>query len=429
MELTKRKQIIALMKKEIVPAVGCTEPAAVALCTAKAAELLGNAPGKIKVYLSAGVLKNSMGVGIPGTGMTGLPIAVALGALSGKSEYQLEVLQDVCDTDVRNAKKLLDGGVISISLKQNISDNLYIEVICSSDNNSATAIIKGRHSDFVYLERNGRVLLDIRKNTKEISAGTHEIEWLTMSKIYDFVNETPLDEIRFILRAGVMNKVAAEESLKGKFGHCVGCLISGSSEDSFLTAALSYTTAACDARMAGARIPVMTNSGSGNQGISATLPVVVFAETNNNSQQEMIRALTLSCLTVIYIKQKLGRLSALCTSVVSSIGSCCGIIYLKGGDYSQVCYGIKNTIANLTGMICDGAKPGCSMKLASGVYVAVLSALLAMEQKCTAATEGIIDEDVEQSIRNLVSIGTRGMHETDKLILDIMSNKEITSRK
>ena len=193
--------------------------------------------------------------------------------------------------------------------------------------------------------------------------------------------------------------------------------------DNTFTHILSYTSAACDARMAGAMIPVMSNSGSGNQGITATLPVVVYAEDNKKSEDELIRALVMSHLTVIYIKQSLGRLSALCGCVVAATGSSCGITYLMGGNYEQITYAVKNMIANITGMICDGAKPSCALKLTSGVSTAVLSAILAMENKCVTSVEGIIDDDVDQSIRNLTRIGSQGMNETDKLVLDIMTNK------
>ena len=238
----------------------------------------------------------------------------------------------------------------------------------------------------------------------------------------------PIDEIRFILETRNLNKNAAERSLKGNYGHQLGRMLNSRSTnlmmgDNTFTHILSYTSAACDARMAGAMIPVMSNSGSGNQGITATLPVVVYAEDHQKSEEELIRALVLSHLTVIYIKQSLGRLSALCGCVVAATGSSCGITYLMGGTYEQITYAVKNMIANITGMICDGAKPSCALKLASGVSTAILSAVLAMEEKCVTSVEGIIDDDVDQSIRNLTRIGSQGMNETDKLVLDIMTNK------
>ena len=426
MKKTERDFIIRLIKREVVPAIGCTEPIAVALCVSKAARLLGKEPEKIKVLLSANILKNAMGVGIPGTGMIGLPIAVALGALAGNPDYQLEVLKDITSDDVERGKQVIAENRIDIQLKENIAEKLYIEVIMSAGPDETTAIISGGHTCFVYEARNGNVLLDER-----ISAVAEESEEdgsLSLRKVYDFALTAPLEEIDFILDSARLNKAAAEASFKGDYGHSLGKSLRNDNErrvmgDSVFTRILSYTSGACDARMAGAMIPVMSNSGSGNQGIAATLPVVVYAEENQKSREEMIRALVLSHLTVIYIKQSLGRLSALCGCVVAATGSSCGITYLMGGGYEEMTYAVKNMVANLTGMICDGAKPSCAMKLTSGVSTAVFSAMLAMEHKCVTAVEGIIENDVDRTIHNLTRIGAQGMNESDRLVLDIMTHK------
>lgn len=424
---TERKQIINLIKREVVPAIGCTEPIAVALCVAKAAETLGERPEKVEVLLSANILKNAMGVGIPGTDMVGLPIAVALGALIGKSEYQLEVLRDCTPEAVERAKRFLSEKRVFISLKESIVEKLYIEVICYSNGHKAEAVISGGHTSFVYIAKDGEVTLDKRQPSGEEEE--EETVELTLKRVYDFAMTAPLDEIRFILDTARLNKAAAEQSFKGSYGHSLGRMLRGNYEhkimgDSVFSHILSYTSGACDARMAGAMIPVMSNSGSGNQGISATLPVVVFAEENGKTEEELIRALTLSHLTVIYIKQSLGRLSALCGCVVAATGSSCGITWLMGGTYQQVSFAVQNMIANLTGMICDGAKPSCALKVTTGVSTAVLSAIMAMENRCVTSVEGIIDEDVDQSIRNLTRIGSQAMNETDKMVLDIMTHKK-----
>lgn len=424
---SERERIIALINREVVPAIGCTEPIAVALCVAKAAETLNQRPQKIQVLLSANILKNAMGVGIPGTDMIGLPIAVALGALIGKSEYQLEVLKDSTPEAVEAGKKMIEVQAIQISLKENIEEKLYIEVTCMAGEEKATAIISGGHTNFVYLSKNDSVLMDKRSGT---SGETEEesVE-LNLKKVYDFATTSPIEELQFILEARRLNKQAAERSFKGNYGHELGKTLCSSDSERLImgsntfTHILSYTSAACDARMAGAMIPVMSNSGSGNQGIAATLPVVVYAEDNHKSEEELTRALILSHLTAIYIKQSLGRLSALCGCVVAATGSSCGITYLMGGNYQQVSFAVQNMIANLTGMICDGAKPSCALKLTSGVSTAVLSAILAMENKCVTSVEGIIEDNVDLSIRNLTKIGSQGMNETDKLVLDIMTHK------
>lgn len=423
---TERKRIIDLIHQEVVPAIGCTEPIAVALCVAKATETLGTKPEKINVLLSANILKNAMGVGIPGTGMIGLPIAIALGALIGKSEYQLEVLKDSTPAVVEEGKRFIEEKRIHISLKENIEEKLYIEVCCEAGDDKATAVIAGGHTTFIYIERNGEVLFQ-KQHTASCEKEEECLE-LTLRKVYDFALNTPLDEISFILETARLNKAAAERSFEGNYGHGLGKMLRGTYEhkvmgDSVFSHILSYTSGACDARMAGAMIPVMSNSGSGNQGISATLPVLVFAEENDKSEEELIRALMLSHLTVIYIKQSLGRLSALCGCVVAATGSSCGITWLMGGTYDQVAYAVQNMIANLTGMICDGAKPSCALKVTTGVSTAVLSAIMAMENRCVTSVEGIIDEDVDQSIRNLTKIGSKGMNETDKLVLEIMTGK------
>ena len=407
---SERRQIIELIKKEVIPAIGCTEPIAVALCVAKAAETLGVKPEKIDVLLSANILKNAMGVGIPGTGMVGLPIAVALGALIGKSDYQLEVLRDCTPEAVEQGKRFIAEKRICISLKEDITEKLYIEVICKARDKTAKAIIAGGHTTFIYIAKDEQTLLD-KQHTVSEEEEDASLE-LNLRKVY----------------TARLNKAAAEQAFKGNYGHSLGKMLRGTYEhkvmgDSVFSHILSYTSAACDARMAGAMIPVMSNSGSGNQGISATLPVVVFAEENGKSEEELIRALMLSHLTVIYIKQSLGRLSALCGCVVAATGSSCGITWLMGGNYNQVAFAVQNMIANLTGMICDGAKPSCALKVTTGVSTAVLSAMMAMEDRCVTSVEGIIDEDVDQSIRNLTRIGSQAMNETDKMVLDIMTHK------
>lgn len=427
LETEKRKSIIDLVKREVVPAMGCTEPIAVALCVAKATEVLGAEPEKIDVYLSANMLKNAMGVGIPGTGMVGLPIAVALGALVGKSEYQLEVLRDVTDEAVKRGKAFIAENRVSVDLKNGECDKLYIEAIVEAGTSKANVVISGGHTNFVHIEKDGEVMLSSAKQ-EGAAAGSADIG-LTLRDVYEFATTSPLEEIDFINEAGVLNTEASRLALLGNYGHELGKTLSrplgrGIMGESMFSHILSATSSACDARMAGAMIPVMSNSGSGNQGIAATLPVVVFGKENHNTEEEITRALMLSHLTAIYIKQSLGKLSALCGCVVASTGSSCGITYLMGGTYEQVAFSVKNMIANLVGMVCDGAKPSCALKVSSGVSTAVLSAMLAIQNKHVTSVEGLIEEDVDRSIRNMTRIGAEGMNETDRMVLDIMTHKE-----
>ena len=422
-----RNQIIALINKEVVPAIGCTEPMAVALATARATEALGSRPAKIKALLSANILKNAMGVGIPGTGMIGLPIAIALGALIGKSEYQLEVLRDLTLETLEEGKTYINEKRIDISLKDDITEKLYVEIICTSaDGRSSSAIIAGSHTNFVYVCSPDGVVLD-KQHTISSESDDNDIR-LSMKMVHEFATTAPLDEIRFILKTKEYNMNAARKAILGNYGHNLGKTIDrplaqGIFGKSIFSHIIARTASACDARMGGALIPVMSNSGSGNQGICATNPVAVYANENENTEEELIRALTLSHLTAIYIKQSLGKLSALCGCVVASIGSSCGITYPMGGDYQHICRSVKNMIANLTGMICDGAKPSCALKISSGVSTAILSALLSMEGKCVSSAEGIIDDDVDRSIHNLTSIGADAMRATDDMVLNIMTHK------
>lgn len=428
LEKNIREQIIDLIHRQVVPAVGCTEPMAVALCTARATELLGQKPERISAQLSANILKNAMGVGIPGTGMIGLPIAISLGALIGKSSYQLEVIKDLTPESLEEGKKYVSENHIDIKLKEGISEKLYIEITCEAGEKRATAIISHTHTNFIYEEQNGKVLMDKQVSAKsEEKTDNKDIE-LNLKMVWDFATTTPLEEIDFILEAKRYNMRAAKEALKGNYGHCLGKtmdrpLSRGLFGNSIYSHIISKTASACDARMGGAMVPVMSNSGSGNQGICATNPVVVFAKENENTPEELVRALTLSHLTAIYIKQNLGTLSALCGCIVASTGSSCGITYLMGGNFNNICYAVKNMIANLTGMICDGAKPSCSLKISSVVSTAVLSAMLSMEGRHVTEAEGIIDKDVDRSIKNLTSLGKDAMCATDDMVLNIMTNK------
>ena len=423
-----KKQIIALIHREVIPAIGCTEPIAVALACAKAAEVLGGKPERVEVYLSANILKNAMGVGIPGTGMVGLPIAIALGSLIGRSAYGLEVLKDLSPEGLAEGKALVERKCITIALKEQV-DKLYIEVVSHRGDDESRVVISHAHTHFSFIARNGEVLYNEESGASHEELEADEEIALNFGLVYDFAMQMPLEEIRFILEAARVNEAAAKASMEaGCYGHTVSQTFAGEFGKRFLgdsvyTHMLAMTAAACDARMDGAMIPVMSNSGSGNQGLSATLPVVSFAKDMQSSEEQLIRALMLSHLMVIYIKQSLGRLSALCGCVVAATGASCGITYLMGGSRQQLTYAIKNMIGNITGMICDGAKPSCALKVSSGVSTAMLSALMAMEHKVVTPVEGIIDEDVDRSIANLTSIGSKGMEATDRLVLDIMTAK------
>lgn len=427
MKKEETEVILHLMKREVVPAIGCTEPVAVALAVSKAREVLGEKVVRTELYLSSNILKNSMGVGIPGTGMIGLPIAIALGIVIGRSEYGLEVLKDLDADKLEEAKQVVEEKKIVVHLKEDAPDKLYIEACCFGDKAHSKAIICGTHTNIAYVESNDVVILDKLSGNKITKEDTDQVD-LNFNKIYEFATETPLEELEFLQQAAVLNKLAADESANGIFGHSVARVIQSKSfvnimGDSVYNKLVAVTAAACDVRMAGAMIPVMSNSGSGNQGITATLPVVVFAEEMKKSKEQMIRALALSHLMVIYIKRGLGRLSGLCGVTVAGIGASCGITYLMGGNRDQVAYSVKNMIGNIAGVICDGAKPSCALKVSNAASSATFSAMLAMDNKVVSSLEGIADNDVDKTIRNLTDIGSEGMSQTDKMVLDIMIKK------
>ena len=422
--------LLDLLRSEVVPAIGCTEPIAVALCVARAKELLGCEPDSITVYLSKNVYKNALAVGIPNTGMTGLPIAIALGATIGKSEYMLEVLRDATPEAVAYAKDYMLRVPAQIHINYEAPSILYIHAEVRKGDQTAQATIMDGHTKFV--EGN-----EAKGERREVKGERLEAkgEALSLRRVYDFAMEVDIHDITFLKDGAEMNTTAAETSFADQYGHGLGRLLRANTltatpemeklfGNTLFTKIISYTCGACDARMSGAMVQVMSNSGSGNQGISCSIPVYLYAKENNCSEEQTLRALAISNLTVIYIKQSLGRLSALCGCVVAATGSAAGITYLMGGTYEEITYAIKNMIANISGMICDGAKPGCALKVTSGVATAIFSAYLAMQHSFADSTEGIVEDDIDRTIRNLTRIGHDGMKVTDDLILDIMTHKQ-----
>ena len=421
-------QLLHLLRSEVIPAIGCTEPIAVALCVARAKELLGCEPDAITVYLSKNVYKNALAVGIPNTGMTGLPIAIALGATVGKSEYMLEVLRDATPETVAYAKDYMLRVPAQIHINYEAPSILYIHAEVRKGDQTAQATIMDEHTNFV---ESGTRSQEPRLNSK---IDTTE-NALSLRRVYDFAMEVDIHDLTFLKEGAKMNTAAAETSFADQYGHGLGRLLRANTltatpemeklfGNTLFTKIISYTCGACDARMSGAMVQVMSNSGSGNQGISCSIPVYLYAKENNCTEEQTFRALALSNLTVIYIKQSLGRLSALCGCVVAATGSAAGITYLMGGNYEEITYAIKNMIANISGMICDGAKPGCALKVTSGVATAIFSAYLAMQHSYADSTEGIVEDDIDRTIRNLTRIGHDGMKVTDDLILDIMTHKQ-----
>ena len=438
------EKIIALLHREVKPALGCTEPIAVALAVSKAVEIISDncasrcpegwrltADFRIDVAVSGNILKNGMGVGIPGTGRVGLPVAAALGAVCGNSRRNLEVLADLTDVAVKRALELVEGQQVTISVAD--TDHLlYVKAtVCANGqaqasaevNPQAYAIIEDDHDRIVETCFADRIRMS-SESAAGLSAPDEGEDTPSVREILDFANNAPFADIAFILEDRTLNLALAREGLAGNYGMNVGKTIRENQQevfgDDFLSFAMGLTAAASDARMAGSTLPAMSNSGSGNQGITASMPVIAYALKYNIDDERLARALILSNLVAIHIKHYLGKLSALCGCVVASTGSSCGIVYLQGGGYDAICAAIKNMAGNITGMVCDGAKVGCAMKVASGVSCAVQSAVLALRGTCIPSTDGIIDDDVEKTIRNVGAIGSAGMKHADRMIMDIM---------
>lgn len=420
-----RCKLRELIQNEVVLATGCTEPVAVALCVAKACETLGCEPEKVNLLLSKNVFKNAMGVGIPGTGMIGLPIAAAMAVVAGDSSRQLEVL-NLEPQQVEQAKKWLANHAkdITIGVKED-GDKLHIECECSAGANKGKAIINRRHTNFVYVARNEEVLLckdeECGCAQQQNTAATDDLQ-LTARMVYDYATTAPLEELEFILEIVKYNDAAAEEGLKG-YGLHTGKILMENANGDLVHTVVARTVAASDARMDGCTLSVYSNSGSGNQGICCTLPVYNYAKAKGCSQEQIIRALILNHLMSIYVKRGIGRLSALCGIVNASIGVTCGIVYLHGGTFEQMGFAIKNLINTIAGMLCDGAKPSCALKMSTGLYSAFVSAELAYHGHVVDATDGLSESDVDNSIRNLGILGHDGMDQVDDTVLDIMTHK------
>lgn len=420
-----RKQIRDLIQREVVVATGCTEPGAVALAVAKARETLGCMPETTQLLLSKNVFKNALGVGIPGTGMVGLPIAVAIALTAGDSSRQLEVLTVTSD-EVSAAKTWLanNGDKISIGLKERCEDKLYIECICRKGEDTATAIISKRHTNFIYISRNNEVLFENESSTGKSDAAANGDPELSQRIVYEYATTAPLEELDFILETVKLNCKAANEGLKG-YGLNTGRILMENAAGDIVHTVIARTVAASDARMDGCTLPIYSNSGSGNQGIACTLPVYEYGKAKSCSDEQITRALILSHLTSIYVKRGIGRLSALCGIVNASIGVTSGITYLHGGSYDQMCYAIKNMINTLAGMVCDGAKPSCALKMSTGLYSAFVCAELALHDKVVDACDGLSEKNIDCSIRNLGRLGMEGMDQTDDVVLDIMTHKQM----
>jgi L-cysteine desulfidase len=418
------REIINILEQELVIALGCTEPVAIALASATAKKYLTSALVEMKVNVSGNILKNAKAVGIPGMKSTGIDFAAAIGYIAGNPDKKLEVLETVTSADEELAIQLIERGAITVSIADS-PKKLYIEIFAVSNAETVKVVIADNHTNITLIEYNDKPVFQGGCENIGILSEPNLLTGLTIETIYRFIRKVELKELKLVKESILLNKAIGMEGLTNPYGLAVGKTIKENVEkgllsDDLATRAMSLAAAGSDARMAGSTLPVMANTGSGNQGIAVTLPVVAVAEKLNVDHDKMVRAVALSHLLTIHIKSKFGRLSALCGVTAAGMGASGAIAYLLGGELREVEAAVQNTIGNITGMICDGAKAGCAMKVSTCSNVAVQSALLALNQKQIQSTDGFIHNSVEKSIESFCKLGNHGTLETDKLILELM---------
>ncbi|CRK84384.1 serine dehydratase subunit alpha family protein [Neobacillus massiliamazoniensis] len=424
-----QQKIINILEQELVVALGCTEPVAIALASATAKKYLKSSVVEIQVKVSGNILKNAKAVGIPGMNSTGIDFAAAIGFVAGNPDKKLEVLKDLTSDDEILANQLIQTGMITVSIAETVK-KLYIEIIVKAEKDTVKVVIADNHSNITLIEVNEKAIYHGGCENIGILSDPDSLSGLTIAEIFEFITTVDPEALHLIKKSIELNKVIGLEGLANSYGLSVGKTIKENVEKGFLsddlaTRAMSLAAAGSDARMAGSTLPVMANTGSGNQGIAVTLPVVAVAEKLNIKQDVMIRAVALSHLLTIHIKSKFGRLSALCGVTAAGMGASGAIAYLLGGGLTEVEAAVQNTIGNVTGMICDGAKAGCAMKVSTCSNVAVQSALLAMNNKKIQSTDGFIHNDVEKSIESFCKLGNQGTLQTDQLILELMLEEKV----
>lgn len=419
------EHFIAIIKKEVQPALGCTEPTSIAYAAAHAARLLGKKPEKITVAVSDNLYKNAMGVFVPGTGQVGLPIAAAVGALGGDPDAGLEVLAPITTAHVKEAMSMIEEGRVTIE-KADSPDAVFCSATVYAGDESAQVTVQGEHTGIVEKRKNGAVVFKKESSISTDSEGQSSVEGepISLKAIYDFALNAPFEDIAFILQARDINMALADEGLARQYGLELGRTIKEQIDAGILSADLvnnmaAYTAAASDARMGGATLPAMSNYGSGNQGITATIPVVKMAEFVKADDERLARALILSHLGAIYIKSHYPSLSAFCGNTATSSAVAMALVYLNSGTFEQACMAINNVISDTSGMVCDGAKSTCAMKVHTAAQSAYKGCFLALAGHGVAG-QGIVSADVEKTIDNLGAMITQGMHKTDEKIIEIM---------
>lgn len=423
MEKTLYDNYVNILKHELIPALGCTEPIAIAYASAKARQVLGDMPDRIVMNLSGNIIKNVKGVTVPNSGgLKGMEVAAVLGAVGGNADVALEVLESVKPEDIELTKKLVAEGICSCELAEGVA-NLYVEAKAIKGEHYAKVTIVDHHTNITKIEKDGEMLVDRKSEDENADAGIDRSK-LTLKDIIDFANEVKIDDVREVLsRQLTMNRAISQEGLDNPWGAQVGKTLLSSRGNDVVTRACARAAAGSDARMSGCSLPVVINSGSGNQGITVSMPVLTYAEEWNISEDKLYRALCVSNLVSVHIKYYIGSLSAFCGAVSAGCGSGAAIAYMYGASYDQIGQTIINTLGNVGGIVCDGAKSSCGAKIASAVNAAILGFQMAIEGKGFRDGEGIVLSDVEETIRSMGHVGRVGMAGTDIDILNIMIGK------
>lgn len=420
-------EFIKAVKQEVVPALGCTEPISLALASAIAVSHLKKIPEKIQAKVSPNLMKNGMGVTVPGTGMVGLPIAAAVGALGGNPEGKLEVLANLNEETVAAGKRMLEENKVQVDIA-NVPNILYAEATVSNGDNWVRVCIADRHTNVILIEHNGKEIYRSEPHSREVDEQSYNLINTSARDVYHFAINAPFRDIEFILESAKLNNALSKEGMNGQYGLHIGASLNRQIQHGLLSAGLLTdilvrTSAASDARMGGAILPAMSNSGSGNQGIAATMPIVVVAEHLNADKETLARALMLSHLMAVYIHTKLPKLSALCAVTTASMGAAAGMAWLLKGGYETVSMAICSMIGDISGMICDGASNSCAMKVSTSASASYKAVLMALDQTHVTGNEGIVSDDVDQSINNLCALASGSMIQTDQQILEIMVRK------
>lgn len=423
------QQYLQIIQQVVKPALGCTEPIAAAYAAAVASRQLGCEPARLEVAVSDNLYKNSMGVYVPGTGKIGLAIAAAAGAIGGNADAGLEVLAAIQPEQVARAQQLIDAGKVQVS-RTAAPEFIFCRVTIygtddKGEEHSAEVTLCGGHTRIVEQRRDGEVIFTADPSQSGATGSICDGVDISIAAIYEFATQVEFEQIRFILKASELNGKLSAEGMNNPYGLEIGRTMqqninAGLIGEDVMNRIVMMTAAASDARMGGATLPAMSNFGSGNQGIAATIPVMVIAERFAASEEQLARALIMSHLGAIYIKSHYPPLSAFCGNTVTSAAASMAMVYLAGGSFEQSCFAIQNVLSDSAGMVCDGAKASCAMKVSTSSGAAVRGFLMALSSHSVSG-QGIVAGDVDQTIRNVGQMVKEGMSATDSTIIDIMS--------